>query len=51
VLGYSPLRGGPAYVPLGIAIGAGVGLGTDYAADADAGAIEALKRAVAAIFT
>jgi EmrB/QacA subfamily drug resistance transporter len=28
VLGYSPLKGGLAYLPFGIAIGAGIGLGT-----------------------
>jgi EmrB/QacA subfamily drug resistance transporter len=28
VLGYSPLRGGLSYVPFGIAIGAGIGLGS-----------------------
>ena len=28
VLGYSPLKGGLSYVPFGIAIGAGIGLGT-----------------------
>jgi EmrB/QacA subfamily drug resistance transporter len=28
VLGYSPLRGGLAWLPLGVAIGAGIGLGT-----------------------
>jgi EmrB/QacA subfamily drug resistance transporter len=28
ILGYSPLRGGLVYVPFGLAIGAGIGLGT-----------------------